>query len=331
MGETRGRVPHVLLLALIQGVLSSSTVEVLPSENPACAGNMVTLTLSPATQLQSGSWAVGGTQILTWSGGQQAVFPSHNGRASVNVSTGTLTLTSITVADSGVFVVQSTSPQLTATSTLTVLEPVSALRLVANNTGNLVEFKSSVSLFCSSSGSSLSYRWLNGNSEVTASDGIQLGDGNSTLTIVNVTRYNDGPFRCNAFNAVSNGTTEPLHLNISYGPDGVSFTVNRLNTTTSFLIGSTLTMSCSAQSNPQAEFQWAFNGKHLNGTSPDLKLYSAVESQSGLYSCLAFNNRTMSNSNVTRQITISSGSVSVQLGVSVWLVLLLSSLAGVLF
>lgn len=79
------------------------------------------LTLSPATQLQSSSWAVGDAQILTWSGGQQAVFPSHNGSASVDVSTGTLTLTSITVVDSGVYVVQSTSPQLTATSTLTVL------------------------------------------------------------------------------------------------------------------------------------------------------------------------------------------------------------------
>lgn len=102
------------------------------------------------------------------------------------------------------------------------------------------------------------------------------------------------------------------------------------HTTTSFLIRSTLTMSCSAQSNPQAEFQWAFNGNQLNGTNPDLKLYSAVESQSGLSSCLAFNNRTMSYINVTRQITISCGSVSVQLGVSVWLLLLLSSLARVL-
>ena len=54
-------------------------------------------------------------------GAQQAMFPSHNGRASVDISMGTLTLTSITVVYSGVYVVQSTSPQLTATSTLTVI------------------------------------------------------------------------------------------------------------------------------------------------------------------------------------------------------------------
>ena len=103
------------------GVLASGAVEVLPSINPAVVGDSVTLSLSPVATLKSGSWAVGESLILTWLGDQQAVFPSHNGRASVNVLTGALTLSSVTVADTGVYVVQSTDPQLKANASITVL------------------------------------------------------------------------------------------------------------------------------------------------------------------------------------------------------------------
>ncbi|CAB1333933.1 unnamed protein product, partial [Coregonus sp. 'balchen'] len=57
-------------------------------------------------------------------------------------------------------------------------ERVCNMTITPYNT-DLVEFNSSVSLSCSSSASSLSYHWLNGSSEATASDGVQLVDGNS--------------------------------------------------------------------------------------------------------------------------------------------------------
>lgn len=89
-------------------------------------------------------------------------------------------------------------------------EPVSAVRLVANNTGDLMEFKALSVCFARplAPPSLTSYC----NSEVTASNGFQLSDGNSTLTIVNVTRFNGGPFSCNTFNV---SVMEPLSLYIS--------------------------------------------------------------------------------------------------------------------
>uniref|UniRef100_A0A671WD07 Ig-like domain-containing protein n=1 Tax=Sparus aurata TaxID=8175 RepID=A0A671WD07_SPAAU len=163
-------------------------------------------------------------------------------------------------------------------------------------------FKQPVQAFCSvSSGSSLSFLWMNSSSEVTASDRVQLTDGNSTLTIVNVTRYDLGPFMC-VFNPVSN--------------DNMALTVNG-NNSTSFSVGSNLTMLCSAQSNPPALLQWAVRGELVNTTGPLLELFSVSEDQSGPYSCLAFNNHTNMNSTITTNIMISSGFVCILTSTSI--------------
>lgn len=109
------------MILFFSSALASDAVEIKPSMNPAVAGDTLTLSLSSSLSFKSGSWAIGESQILTWLGEQQAVFPSHSGRASVNVLTGALTLSPIKVTDSGVYIVQSTDPELKANISITVL------------------------------------------------------------------------------------------------------------------------------------------------------------------------------------------------------------------
>ncbi|KAJ8354767.1 hypothetical protein SKAU_G00223340 [Synaphobranchus kaupii] len=93
-------------------------------------------------------------------------------------------------------------------------EPVSSVTVRANAT-ELVEFNDTVSLTCSASGSSLFYRWYNGSSEIAASEHVHLSDDNSNLTIFRVLRSDRGPLHCTVSNVISNGTSQPVFLNIS--------------------------------------------------------------------------------------------------------------------
>lgn len=93
--------------------------------------------------------------------------------------------------------------------------PISNVTLMAKAT-NLVEFNDTAVFMCSiSNGSFPSYVWMNGSSVVTASGDLHLSNENATLTIVNVTRYDEGPFMCNVSNGVSYQVSPPVFLNIS--------------------------------------------------------------------------------------------------------------------
>ena len=50
---------------------------------------------------------------------------------------------------------------------------------------------------------------------------------------------------------------------------------------------------CSADSRPSAVFKWFLNGALLSDTGLDLSLMNVQISQSGNYSCQAFNNKTL--------------------------------------
>ncbi|XP_055359252.1 carcinoembryonic antigen-related cell adhesion molecule 1-like isoform X2 [Betta splendens] len=167
---------------------------------------------------------------------------------------------------------------------------VSNITVTVSST-DLVEFNSSVSLSCSSSGSSLSFLWLNGSSVVTATDRVQLTDGGRNLTIVSVSRYDQGPFRCRVSSGVINGISEPVNLSISYGPESISLKTSP--TKDFYVTGSNVDLSCSAVSSPAAQFTWFLNRTQLNDTGPELRLTNIQTCQSGNYSCQAFNTKTL--------------------------------------
>ncbi|XP_048379808.1 carcinoembryonic antigen-related cell adhesion molecule 5-like isoform X2 [Stegostoma tigrinum] len=175
-----------------------------------------------------------------------------------------------------------------STDVMVLVEPVSKPNVTANAT-NLIEFNDTVALTCIASGTAVSYQWLEENSPITPSDRIALSDDNSSLTISGVLR-SDGGFTCYAFNAINGMTSDPYHLNVSYGPDLPKISIKPDLST--YPTGRKVTFSCSVDANPSAELEWLHNDTPLQQKGRDLIIVSISLKDSGNYTCQAFNNLT---------------------------------------
>ncbi|XP_066539310.1 hemicentin-1-like [Hoplias malabaricus] len=266
----------------------------LPPELNGAVGEKVEFkpTTVPPPPYSLVSWIIGGVTIyLVAGGGSPVIVPGYEDRVSFNSSTLALELRNLMTADNGDYhLTVQTNTQVTARTTLKVFVPVFNVTVTQSEL-ELIEFNSTVHLTCSASGSSPMFFWLNGSSEVTVGGGVILTNANRTLTIVNVSRYDKGPFTCEAFNVISNNRSQPLNFNIYYGPDSASLTAHPM--TPHHSSGSDLTLNCSANSSPEAEFQWALNGTGLSLKGPQLKLTNIQLNQSGNYTCTAHNTKSL--------------------------------------
>ncbi|XP_068568968.1 carcinoembryonic antigen-related cell adhesion molecule 1-like isoform X6 [Cebidichthys violaceus] len=252
---------------------------------------MFSTTVTPSeTPFQSVTWKFGGKDIIYFNV-NNFTEPEYEGRITFFISTGSLELRNLTHNDSGeysVSIAKAGEKPKEGNTRLDVHVPVSDVMATASSTDLLED--SSVRLSCSSSGSSLSFLWLNSSSEVTASDRVQLTDGGANVTI-NVTRYDQGPFRCNVSNPVSDDTSGLINLFISYGPDNMNLKISPSQQYHEE--GSNINLSCSADSRPDAQYTWLLNGDLLSDTGPEFRLMDIQESKSGNYSCRANNSKTL--------------------------------------
>ncbi|XP_041650192.1 carcinoembryonic antigen-related cell adhesion molecule 16-like [Cheilinus undulatus] len=285
-------VTGVILLGVISGLTNGAGL--LPDTMMAAEGGTVNFTTvsPPDGPFITITWLFGAKTIIVATPGSGTPAPDYEGRVTIFPDTGSLELRNLTLNDSGVYTVRilTTAAEHEGTTTLEVVECVSGVTASANST-DLLE-SSSVRLSCSvSSGSSLTFLWRNGSSEVTAGDRVQLTDEGATLTITNVTHYDEATYTCHVSNPFSSGTSNGVKLSVSYGPENTTLKLSPSND--HYDVGSTITMSCSADSRPEAQFEWYQNGSKLPDTGSELTLINIQIGDSGEYSCQAFNTKTL--------------------------------------
>ncbi|XP_062395016.1 hemicentin-1-like [Sardina pilchardus] len=290
-------VPFALFLHLCLGQV------VVPPDTPTAieVGQNVTLRANHSHTILAGTWNFETTTIILWYPGNELPTPQYDGRIVFNTSDASLTLTSLQVDDSGDYGLNGLDPVFQRQFVLSVQERISNVTTTVSKT-NLIEINDTVTLSCSASGTPLRFLWINGTSVVTASEQIKFSEDNSVLTIMEVTRFDTGPFSCNVSNNISHDASLTPTLNISYGPSNLMLEVAPYKM--AYISGSNVDLTCSADSKPAASYEWLFNDISLNKFGENLELTDLEMSETGQYTCLVHNSVTSRYEQISKSLTI---------------------------
>ncbi|XP_068178851.1 carcinoembryonic antigen-related cell adhesion molecule 5-like [Antennarius striatus] len=295
-------VVFVLILATITFQAAPARTQTLKaSENPLPVGSDVMLYTE--ANVTTGVWIFQNGVIVFIVSGQEVITQSYQNRVTLNNTNNftSLTIKSVTVNDSGQYTLQLAN-SFQASLKLSVQEPISNVALMAKAT-NLVESNDTAVLTCSvSKGTSLTYVWINNSQVITSREGVEFSDGGAILTLDKVTRYDEGPFWCNVSNAVSAGISQPVNLNISYGPSNTALKIMPMKP--AYKTGSNISISCSTESKPSAMIKWMFDGMDLNHSGSMLYLKNVTENKTGNYKCVFHNVVTLRFSSANAMIKI---------------------------
>uniref|UniRef100_A0A5F8HJE5 Ig-like domain-containing protein n=1 Tax=Monodelphis domestica TaxID=13616 RepID=A0A5F8HJE5_MONDO len=151
---------------------------------------------------------------------------------------------------------------------------------------------------CQATGQIHAYLWLI-NGLPPSGSRVQLSPDKRILTIRRLTRReNKGPYVCGIQNPFFSNRSDPFTLDVAYGPD----TATIVHTVDEYPVGANITLSCSADSNPPAQFIWLQNGQSVSNSAT----FSIIASLSdaGTYTCTASNSFTGLTHNASKTIII---------------------------
>ncbi|XP_041650189.1 carcinoembryonic antigen-related cell adhesion molecule 20 [Cheilinus undulatus] len=289
---------RAVISVIIFGIYSGLTsgIGVLPDLLDGDVGSnfIFNTTLGPTEEpFSSVTWWFNSKQIIA-SSSSNVTDPGYTDRITLFISTGSLELRNLVLGDSGeygVTIIPQEGKAVYGRSRLQVYVPVSNIVVTSSGT-DLVEFSGSAQFSCSSSGSSTFFRWYNDTSEIKTSDRVKLSGGGATLTITNVTRYDQNEYTCLVGNPVSFGL-KSANLSVSYGPERTNLKLSPSQQY--FEEESDINLTCSADSRPAAYFNWFLNEEQLSSIGSELSLMNVNMNHSGNYSCRAFNNKTLTS------------------------------------
>ncbi|XP_028637180.1 carcinoembryonic antigen-related cell adhesion molecule 5 [Grammomys surdaster] len=162
-----------------------------------------------------------------------------------------------------------------------------------------MEGQDTVELTCEPPFRKTIYLWhLNGKKLHVGNHAI-LSRGNTTLTLLKVSRHFRGRYECEAKNPLSAFQSDPFTLDVFYGPD----TPEIFPPDKYFEEGRSMWLFCQTVSHPKAHYSWNINGEPWNSRQ-EVSIHQVGRSNNGLYTCLVTNPATGRNNSKVKEVII---------------------------
>uniref|UniRef100_A0A8C5UPB3 Ig-like domain-containing protein n=1 Tax=Microcebus murinus TaxID=30608 RepID=A0A8C5UPB3_MICMU len=226
--------------------------------------------------------------------------PAYSGRETIYPN-GSLLFQNVTLKDTGYYMLQIIRKNFDNKEVTGQLRVYSELPKpsITSNSSSPVEDEDSVALTCEPETQNTTYLWWKDGQRLQDSDRLVMSLDNRTLILIFITRNDTGSYQCGNWNPVSGSRSDPVTLNVLYGPD-----VPTISPPDSYYpLGANLHLSCHAASNPPAQYSWLINGS-LQIPTQELFVPSVTMSHSGSYACVAHNSATGRNSTTVKNITV---------------------------
>ncbi|XP_075377316.1 LOW QUALITY PROTEIN: V-set and immunoglobulin domain-containing protein 10-like 2 [Mycteria americana] len=251
--------------------------------------------------------------VAVGSGPEVAVAPGAGTLGRVTLRNGTLELRELRAAAQGRFLCQGLFPEPGrlrvgyAAVLLRVLVPVS--KPFVRPTAAAAAEGAAVALTCAvrEGTEPLSFSWQHreprgGPSAAPAG----LGGSRAELRLTPANRSHAGWYACTVRNEVNNRTSEPVYLDIVYGPDEPAISVEPFSPEQGgFSAGERedVVLSCLAPSNPPSRYVWLHNGSQVH-TGQTYVIAAIARAQAGTYTCLAENTHLQTRTQATIVLTV---------------------------
>ncbi|XP_066461767.1 carcinoembryonic antigen-related cell adhesion molecule 8-like [Eleutherodactylus coqui] len=331
----RGFIIAVLLGLAVDVTSGQGSIQLIP-QYPVINGAVILRVTGITEEIVNFIWFKGPNRnsqyaILTYISGSSnptITGPQYNPRITA-FSNGSLRIKDLQIRDGGNYTVmiQTVMAAHNIFVYLTVYEPVTKPKITGSTTQP--KENDTVTLTCDTS-KATTIRWIRRSAGISSE--AKLSGDNKTLTII-VKRGDSGEYRCEAENLVSKESSDPYRVSVAYGPDKA-----RIQGELLVGLGSPITLTCSADSEPDPEYQWGFNGKVLEQKIYKYSISNATTENQGLYTCVVKNTVTLRNATVSVYVNVSADIISQDngsspkiIGIIVAIVLLLILIAATIY
>ncbi|XP_054396465.2 carcinoembryonic antigen-related cell adhesion molecule 7 [Pongo abelii] len=224
---------------------AQTTIEVVPF-NVAEGKEVLLLVHNESQNLYGYNWYKGETVHANYRiigyvqnmSQENAPGPAHNGRETIYPN-GSLLIQNVTHNDAGIYTLHVIKENLKSeevTSQFYVFSEPPKPSITSNNF-NPVENEDTVVLTCQPETQNTTYLWWVNNQSPLVSPRLLLSTDNRTLSLLNVTKNDIGPYECEIQNPVGASRSDPVTLNVRYESVQASSPDLSAGTAVSIMIG----------------------------------------------------------------------------------------------